>query len=135
MQVARLLLDALFKDKSMVRALGALVRDDDPGEDNPLAAIELVAFSVTNPEVWIILDLLEVPADIETATGTLQLVISSFSNRSKSVRVQSKYSTETWTQSLQLQAQGTVSPLLPKLPAAHFLQAINDKTRITRWLY
>lgn len=90
-QVALLLLNELFKSKAQTRALGALIRNDDPTSINPLVGLELVAFSVTNPETWLVLDLLEVPADILVAVGDLKGPITPFSNKPRSVRVESKY--------------------------------------------
>lgn len=89
--IAFLLLNQLFEAKGPTRALGALIRNDDPNQTEPLAAIELVAFSVTNPESWLILDLIEVPPDILVAVGNLSGPTTQFSSKPRSIRVETRY--------------------------------------------
>jgi hypothetical protein len=89
-QVAEILLNELFKVKADTRALGALIRNDNPGSSDALVGLELVAYSLANPETWVILDVLELPPDIVMATGNLQAPLTPFSNKPRSVRVEAR---------------------------------------------
>jgi len=91
-QVALALLNRLFDLKSgPVRALGALIRNDDPGQTEAMAALELVAYTLNQLETWMILDVLELPPDIQMATGDLLGPITSFSNKPRSIRVPAEF--------------------------------------------
>jgi len=92
-QCAIALSNALFDIHGDTRCLSALFRNDpDTTPQQTIAGLELIAWSVTNPETWLVLDILEVPPDIEIATGDLTGPVTEFSNRPKSIRVQSTYS-------------------------------------------
>lgn len=83
-----LLLNQLFSLKGTpTRALGALIRNDDPQQADPLAALELVAYTLNELETWLILDVLALPADIQMAVGDLKGPSTSFSNKPRSIRV------------------------------------------------
>jgi hypothetical protein len=91
-QVAEALLNGMYAVKGATRALGSLFRNDDVTNlTSSYSALELIAFSVTNPETWIILDVLEIPLDIEMAVGDLVAPLTPFSNKSRSIRVESVY--------------------------------------------
>lgn len=90
-QVAEALLTGMYTVKGATRALGALFRNDDPTSATSYSALELIAFSVTNPETWLILDVLEIPRDIEMAVGDLTSPLTPFSNKPRSIRVESIY--------------------------------------------
>ena len=85
------LINELFAIKGSSRALGALIRNDSPTARSPLTAVELVAFTVTNPQTWLVLDLLQLPPDIEVAVGNTRQPLTPFSSRPRSVRVPSRY--------------------------------------------
>jgi len=90
-QVATQLLNEMFEVKGPTRALGALIRNDNIATPDPMAALELIAFSATNPETWMILDVLELPLDVEMAVGNYQLPLTPFSNKPRSIRVEATY--------------------------------------------
>jgi hypothetical protein len=62
------------------RLLGCIVRDDLISESAPMAAVELIAWSVTSPITYLVLDILSVPADIEIALGDIRSPQTTFSN-------------------------------------------------------
>lgn len=88
---AVLLLNEMFMIKQGSRALGAIIRNDDPNATNPLTAVELIAFSVSNPETMMVLDLIQLPADIQVAVGDTRRPLTPFSSRPRSVRVRSQF--------------------------------------------
>ena len=90
-QVAEALLTGMYTVKGTTRALGSLFRNDDPTSLTSYSALELIAFSITNPETWLILDVLEIPKDIEMAVGDLNAPLTPFSNKPRSIRVESTY--------------------------------------------
>jgi len=90
-KLALALLNALFINKSASKALGALIRNDDPSSANAMTAIELVAFNAMNPQVWMILDLLQIPSDILVSVGNLNGPVTPFSSLPKTVRVETHY--------------------------------------------
>lgn len=87
-QLALLLLNQLFVNKTQTRALGALIRNDPETDVRPLAAVELIAFSLTSGVAWIILDLLELPPDLEVAIGDRTRPLTSFASKPRSIRVE-----------------------------------------------
>jgi len=128
---ANFLLNQMFEIKGTTRALGALIRNDSPSQSNPLTALELIAFSATNPETWMILDLLRMPPDIQVAVGDLQRPLTPFSSRARSIRVQSRYDwrigrTETLT------AVGGNDARLVTLNDSDRLTKVQDKIRRMR---
>jgi len=130
-QVALELLNRLFALKpSSVRALGALVRNDDPQQTGAMAALELVAYTLNQTETWMILDVLELPPDIQMATGDLLGPITSFSNKPRSIRVQAEFVRQTGVTSLP--PVGPVTPCISvaTMPDSALLQ--NLKVRLAR---
>lgn len=87
-QIALLILDELVKRKEELILLGAVVKNEGIGQtDRPVCAIELIGFSVTDLEEWLILDILEIPKDIEIATGSIFEVLTNYSNRPRSLKI------------------------------------------------
>lgn len=87
-QVALLILDELVKRKEELILLGAVVKNEGLEEsERPVCGIELVGFAVTELEEWLILDILEIPKDIEIATGSLFEVLTNYSNRPRSLKI------------------------------------------------
>ncbi len=131
-RLAELLLNALVAVKGETKALGALIRNDDPiTSSTPLSALELIAFCVTDPETWLILDVMDLPADIEMATGNVFEPLTPFSSMPRSIRVESTL--ETRASKLNGGGAGDGSntyngePLIQKLPPSAFLAEINEK--------
>jgi hypothetical protein len=130
-QVALELLNGLFSVKGSTRALGALIRNDDPNAIDPLAGVELVSFSATNPETWIILDVLSLPADILIAVGNLQGPITQFSNKPRSIRIESRYDYRQNSDGLTPLASGSAAaPSVIRLNSSDLLNRINDQYRL-----
>jgi hypothetical protein len=123
--VAETLLNALFSVKGDTLSLGALVRNDNPTNPNSLVAIELIAFSVTNPQCWMILDVLEIPPDVQMAVGNLTGPLTPFSNKPRSIRVESKFHTAYGVKHLG-QIDAGAGPKAVKIPVSSRLQAIRE---------
>ena len=87
-QVATSLLLAVSYNRNQTGLSGALIRNDPPTVTNPTAAIELVAWTLSRINTSIILDILEIPADLEIATGNLAGPYSLFSSQPKSIRTE-----------------------------------------------
>jgi hypothetical protein len=91
-EVPLALLNRLFELKGQsIRALGALIRNDDPQQSGAMAALELVAYTLNQSETWMILDVLELPPDIQMAVGDLRGPITTFSNKPRSIRVPAEF--------------------------------------------
>lgn len=135
-QVAELLLDQLFAIKGDTLALGALIRNDYPDNANALVALELIAFSVTNPESWLILDIVNLPADVQIAVGNLQGPLTPFSSKSRSVRVESKFYAAVAQQLQTTTKEVKVAPKIVKAPISDRLQYVRDQSnyRVTERL-
>ncbi|EKQ70395.1 hypothetical protein OsccyDRAFT_0682 [Leptolyngbyaceae cyanobacterium JSC-12] len=125
-QVAELLLNQLFQIKGDTLALGALIRNDYPDNINALVALELIPFSVTNPEAWLILDLIDIPQDILVAVGNLQAPLTPFSSKPRSVRVESKFYAALAQNIRTTNQQVTAVPKVVKSPISDRLQAVRD---------
>jgi hypothetical protein len=123
-QVAELLLESLFQIKGETLALGALIRNDYPDNSGALVAIELIAFSVTNPQAWMILDLVELPVDVQVAVGNLTTPLTPFSSKPRSIRVESKF----YSGSTAKVTTHTAStrPSVVNSPVSDQLQAVRD---------
>lgn len=129
-QVALALLNSMFTSKAATRALGALIRNDDGSEVGGLVGLELIAFSVTNPQTWIVLDILEVPADIELSVGNLLGPITPFSSKPRSIRVESHYEFRTSQTSVgNPTSTASAIPKLVQLPQSGLLTRTRDLSR------
>lgn len=87
-QVATSLLLAASYNRNQTGLSGAIIRNDPPNVTNPTAGIELIAWTLSRINTSIILDILEIPADIEIATGNLAGPYSLFSSQPKSIRTE-----------------------------------------------
>jgi hypothetical protein len=68
-QMALALINSLHEYRAKSRLLGSIIQNDPITITNGVAAIELVAWSITNPEVKLVLDIMSVPSDIEISLG------------------------------------------------------------------
>lgn len=68
----------------------AIIKNDPTDFAVPEAAIELLAWTLSRFNTYVILDVLEMPEDLEIATGDLMSAHSSYSNNPKSIRVSAK---------------------------------------------
>jgi hypothetical protein len=139
-EVPLVLLNKLFELKGQsIRALGALIRNDDPQQPNPMAALELIAYTLNQLETWMILDVIELPADIQMAVGDLRGPITAFSNKPRSIRVAAKFTkTAAADGGLSPTQPGTLScPKVVPVPESSRLRDI--KYRVSqledRWLW
>ena len=89
--LALTLINDLHKYKDESRLLGAIIRNDPLTENTPLTAVELVSWSVTNPETRLVLDILSVPDNIEIALGDVVQPITQFSSLPMSLVIESAY--------------------------------------------
>ena len=135
-QVAETLLNQMYLVKGATRALGALFRNDDPRGNTSYSAIELIAFSVTNPETWLILDVLEIPKDIEMAVGDLTAPLTSFSNKARSIRVESTYKSGVIAINTGGNTNAYSSQAIPKsvpLSSSNFIRQAMEKGKQYQW--
>lgn len=91
-QLALSLINKLHEQKGDVKCLGAILKSDPPDEvTNPTVAVELIGYKVMVKDVWLVLDLIRIPEDLEVAIGDLREPLTSFSNEPRSVRVETNY--------------------------------------------
>lgn len=87
------LLNGLDQNKKDSKVLGSIIRNDPPtitSDESRWCVIELIAWSVANPESAVTVDILKVPADIEITLGDYKGIYSQFSNKPRSLRVEPK---------------------------------------------
>jgi hypothetical protein len=89
-QIAVQLMNGMARINLKTRASGAVIRNDPTTVPTPMAALELVAWGISRSIHYIILDLLDIPKDIEVATGDLIAPRTNFSDKPRSVRVMVK---------------------------------------------
>jgi len=124
-QAALSLLNSLYSSKADTRALGAIIRNDDISQIGPITGLELVAFSATNPQTWIVLDIIDIPDDIEMATGNLTGPLTSFSNKPRSIRVTSHYEFRL-NQSSLVSSTSSGKPKIISFGESHLLEKYKD---------
>lgn len=127
--VATTLLNELHALKDAVKALGALFRNDPSSANGALTALELVAWTLTNPEAWIVLDLLEIPPDVEVAVGNLQGPFTDFSRKPRSIRVQAVLHKDASTHDSLINLEGSL-PRIIRQPESQVVRRIKDKLQI-----
>jgi hypothetical protein len=86
-QVTLALHNALADINLDARAMGAIIRNDPITASNPCSALELVAWAKSRVITAVVLDILEVPEDIEVATGDRTRPITMFSSKPRSIIV------------------------------------------------
>jgi hypothetical protein len=86
-QVALAILNALADSALETRATGAIIRNDPLDKSQPMAAVELVAWGITQVNAYVLLDILEVPSDIEIALGDRLSPFTLFSSKPRTIRV------------------------------------------------
>lgn len=128
-QIAMLLLNSLLANRDANYLVGVILRNDSPSTPNPVVAVELVAWSITNPQTWITLDILETPADILTSVGDEQTPISEFSSLPKSLKVDSEFS-RWFGRAAALQTTQNASPVLSKMSRSRMLDHVNDVSKV-----
>lgn len=123
---------SLSKHQDDTRVLAPIIRNDDPSLDTPVSSFKLVSYSLTNPEVYIILDILEVPKDLSIALGSVSRPLTGFSSRPKSIRTKSVYDPDiVETQNRKL--EGSLFNVA-SLPRSKTLDRIKDETKlVTGW--
>lgn len=82
----RLLYEMSYIDLA-TKATGCIVRNDPVQQSQPLSGLELVAWGISKSISHIVLDVLEIPQDLEMATGDLTGPKTSFSSNPRSLRV------------------------------------------------
>jgi hypothetical protein len=88
------LLNSLDLVKKESKAIGSIIRNDPTSitsDESRWSVVELIGWSVTNPESYITVDILKVPADIEITLGDYRGVYSPFSNKPRSLRVKTTF--------------------------------------------
>ena len=87
-QIATALLQAISANRSGSGLTGAIIRNDPLSVASPTAGVELIAWTLSRRNTYVVLDILEMPSDIEIATGNLVTPHTLFSNNPKSVRTE-----------------------------------------------
>jgi hypothetical protein len=91
-QVAVALVNSLATISLDTRVTGAIIRNDPLVAVNRAAAIELIAWSTSNVITHLVLDVLEVPEDIEIAVGDRTKPRTLYSSNPKSLQVKNVFS-------------------------------------------
>lgn len=86
-QIAVQLMNGLARINLKTKTSGCVIRNDPTDALEPMSALELIAWGMSKSISYVILDILEVPEDIEVATGDLIKPRTSFSSKPRSVRV------------------------------------------------
>lgn len=81
----------LFENKESIKLLAAIIKNDPVSLDTGETAIELIPWIITNKEIWMILDVLQIPDDLELALGTYISPVTAYSSNPRSVRVECTY--------------------------------------------
>lgn len=84
------LLKAITKTRNYSGISAAIIKNDPVSFAIPEASLELLAWTLSRLNTYVILDILELPEDLEIATGDLMSAHSSYSNNPKSIRVAAK---------------------------------------------
>jgi hypothetical protein len=87
-QIAIALLAALTVTRNSSGLTGAIVRNDPLSSQLPIAGVELLAWTLSRFNTYVVIDILEMPSDIEIATGGLYSPHTLFSSNPKSVRAE-----------------------------------------------
>jgi hypothetical protein len=126
--IAEALLNTMFQMKSDTRALGALVRNDPPTARDALVGLQLVAYSATNPETWMVLDITQLPPDILLSVGDLNGPFSTPSNRPRSVRIESAFHSVLFAgTSARLGTGATKAPLFLRKNVSENMRYVREK--------
>lgn len=87
-QIASVLLNAISVNRKNSGLTGAIIRNDPLSVTNPIAGVELIAWTLSRFNTYVVLDILEIPSDIEIATGNLIAPNTLFSSNPKSIRTE-----------------------------------------------
>jgi len=91
-QLGLSLVQEMHDQRTDTKCLGAIIKSDPPDDvPNPTVAVELIGYKVMVKDVWLVLDLIVIPRDIEVAVGDLREPLTSFSNEPRSIRVETSY--------------------------------------------
>jgi hypothetical protein len=134
-KLAELLLNELFLIKGETKCLGALIRNDKPDQSGALIAVELVAFTLLRNETWLILDLLNIPRDIEVAVGNIDKPLTPFSNKPRSVRVETKLATSSTNRFTDNTKSVGTLPSTIKIPVSDSMRSAMERGRNNRYPY
>lgn len=89
-QAAAVILKEITITRNYSGISAAIIKNDPTDFAIPEASIELLAWTLSRLNTYVILDILEMPEDLEIATGDLMGAQSSYSNNPKSIRVSAK---------------------------------------------
>jgi hypothetical protein len=92
-QIAVELINSLANISLETRVTGAIIRNDPTLASGAAAAVELIAWSASNVITHIVLDILQVPPDIEIAVGDRLRPRTLYSANPKSLHVKNPFST------------------------------------------
>lgn len=87
-QVAIAILTALTATRNNSGLTGAIIRNDPLSSQLPTAGVELLGWTLSRFNTYVVVDILEMPSDIEIATGGLYNPHTLFSSNAKSIRAE-----------------------------------------------
>lgn len=126
-QFALSFIKKLHEIKSESKCLGAIIKNDPvDSSSRPIVGIELIGYEVAVKDVWIILDLIKIPKDLEVAVGDLRQPLTNFSNEPRSIRVENVYLTNTDPSDVNKSEVGD-SPKLLSRPSSSYLNRVRNK--------
>jgi hypothetical protein len=125
-QIAAALLQAVSIKRNNSGLTGAIIRNDPLSIITPVAGVELIAWTLSRFNTHVVLDILEMPSDIEIATGNLVSPHTLFSSNPKSIRTEC--TVLGGSSLLNTGGLGSTQPLLSKSSKKSLtLQKINDE--------
>ena len=123
--VSATLLNDLFQAKDLTKVLASIVQNDPSNNAIQYSAIELIAYSAAYPESELILDVLQLPEDIEIALGNKYAPVTTFSNKPRSITVKTVLDRN--LANLNLSVNGIETPpLLATAKKPKILERLND---------
>ena len=129
LEAALSLLDSLSENQESTKLVGAISRSDPLSVDRPITGLELVGYKLMNTNVFLILDLLEIPEDIEVAIGDIYNPITRFSNMPRSIKIKTLYDLSNMTPAAYREESGKENkPRIISRPASSFFNQIRSKT-------
>ena len=136
-QQAIALMNGLQAATGKTRLLGCIVRDDPSTALAPVSAVELLAWAVTSPVTYLVLDVLTVPDDIEIALGNIIAPQTPFSSLPLSIVCKplfEKVSTSSSTSTPQGGQAADIAQIRAR--TSDLMYSIRDKTEfITGYTY
>lgn len=122
---ATALLNDLFTSKDLNKVLGSIVQNDPTSNLLVYSGIHLVAYTATNDITEFVVDIIDIPEDLEIALGNRLTPITTFSSKPRSITVKAYYE-KTLAQASNLLTDAEGKALLVKAKPASIVQRMID---------